>query len=102
MRDIDLKIDPKLKEHFQDVLKIDPNAQLGVVLFKDQLNGVGPIVWSMGLFTPDEAAEIRARPDTSLMVDGMELLITQPELAHELNGKYMDWNDNGVQLIDRN
>lgn len=97
MRNIDLKIDIELKQHLQEAVELDADAGLEITLVKDDQDGA----WGIGLGPSDPAKNIKTSPESYVKADGLVLLITHPELAEELNGKYMDWNDTGVQLIDR-
>jgi len=101
MKYIDLVISAELKLYLQETIDVNPSAGFELAVIKGRINDNGPERWSMSVVSPDQAHDMKVCPDSYIMADGIKLIISHPNLATELNGKYMDWNDDGVYLIDR-
>ncbi len=101
MRDIDLRISDELIEYLQGTIDINPSSGNEMAIFKGQVNDAGPDVWCMSVVPADIAEQIKVEPDSYINAKGLAVLVSPSNLAEELNGKYMDWGDDGVSLIDQ-
>jgi len=102
MLEIDLIIHPKLKDWLSDIVNHDETAGFERFVAKGPINDSGPDVWSMTAISSETLGLIKANSEPKYIeADGLKFLTIQYDLVSELNGKFMDWGDNGPELIDR-
>jgi hypothetical protein len=102
MKVVNLHIHPELRGWLIDAIE-DASVGLDELLIaKGPLNDEGPEAWSMTAIAREVADEMKKDRDyVYIRADGLVFLAVQPELIHELEGKFMDWCHEGPFLIDR-
>lgn len=102
MKIVDLHLHPGLKGWLIDELEDETSDYENILIAKGPLNGEGPDAWSLAPISR-EAADAMKKASNHIYIetDGLSLLAVQPDLIHELEGKYMDWGENGPCLTER-
>lgn len=102
MREIDLRIHPKIRTWLTEMVSYDPSANFEMIVGKGQTNGKGPDLWSMSAIPGDQAKVVKEKQTCIyIKADGLVFLVVQPHLVHELEGMYMDWAQDGPSLINQ-
>lgn len=102
MKIVDLHLDPGLKGWLIDELEDATSDCQDILIAKGPLNGEGPDAWSLAPISREMAEAMKKTSDhIYIKADGLSFLSVQPGLIHELEGKYMDWGENGPCLTDR-
>ncbi len=102
MQVIDLHIHPDFKKWLVEASE-DKSLNLEVFLVvRGPVNDEGPDSWGMTVISKEMADETKKdKRHAYVRMDDIVFLTIQPELVHELEGKFMDWNQDGPRLIDR-
>jgi len=90
METIDLLISDELKDQLLTVLDLEGSKDWELALVKGQENGVGLESWCMTVVMPEQAQAISKGEKSYIEADGLAIFISHPELASELDGKYLD------------
>ena len=101
LNSINLKISDSLKNWISDFISSEHGSGFEPVILKGQMNDSGPDVWTTTVLSESMLEDIISSGDFSRVeIEGFTFTIHPKTLMHELEGKYMDFGDNGPILVD--
>ncbi|BFM13077.1 hypothetical protein R50072_32300 [Simiduia litorea] len=98
MEVLDLRLSESLKNWLIEA-KGSPEFKLGsFILMKSLTHKDLFSSWSVSIANPETLELTGVDISSVVLIENLEFIVTNPELTHELEGKYLHWNEQGMKL----